>query len=98
MYFEVFLEIVVAAFAVFGLFCLVDLVGERLFGSDNLVLAVEVDEEYVAQELDLYLREAQNACFRRGGREIVVILKERFATEETLLRLKRKKIRYIIKD
>ncbi len=98
MYFEVFLEILIAAFAVFGLFSLVVLAGERLFGSDELILAIEVNEAYVAKELESYVKEARGSCFLRGRSEIVVILKKEFATDEMLLWLKQKKIRYILKD
>lgn len=98
MYFEVFLEIVIAAFAVFGLFSLVELIGETYFRSDSVVLAVEVDSEQVARELALYVKEAREAFFLRGKSEVIVIIKNEFATEETLSWLERKKIRYVLKD
>lgn len=98
MYFEVFLEIVIAAFAVFGLFSLVELIGETYFRSDSVVLAVEVDSEQVAREFALYVKEAREALFLRGKSEVIVIIKKEFATEETLSWLERKKIRYVLKD
>lgn len=97
MYFEVFLEIVIAAFAVFGLFSLVSLIGETCFRSECVVLAVEVDEEHVARELATYVKEAHDSFFLRGKSEILVIIKREFATEETLAWLNRKRIRYIVK-
>lgn len=97
MYFEVFLEIVIAAFAVFGLFSLVSLIGETYFRSDNILLAVEVDTEQVASELAACLKEARDAFFLRGKSEIVVIIKRELATKELLSWLERKKIRYIVK-
>ncbi len=98
MYFEVFLEILIAAFAVFGLFSLVLLIGERFFGSEQLILAIEVEEAFVANDLAYYVKEARGSCFLRGRSEIVVILKKELATEDRLLWLKRQKIRYILKD
>ena len=97
MYFEVFLEIVIAAFAVFGLFSLVSLIGEAYFRSDSILLAVEVDTEQVASELATYVKEARDSFFLRGKSEILVIIKREFATEELLGWLTRKKMRYIVK-
>ena len=98
MYFEVFLEIVIAVFAVFGLFSLVELVGETYFRSEKVVLAVLVDEEHVASELASYVKEARESCFLRGKSEIIVIINKEFATEEILAWLDRKKIRYVLNE
>ena len=98
MYFEVFLEIVIAAFAVFGLFSLVELIGETYFRSDCLVLAVEVDSEQVARELSSYLKEAREAFVLRGNSEVLVVIKRELATAELLAWLERKRIRYLLKD
>ncbi len=96
MYFEVFLEIVLVSFAVFGLFSLVILIGEVCFGSEDLVLALRVKDQHVAEMLECYVREAKGSWFRRRSRRLLVIIDQSLATEERLAWLAEKNIEYFI--
>ena len=96
MYFEVFLEIVLVSFAVFGLFSFVILMGELCFGSDEMLLAIRVEEAHVADMLELYVREARRSWFRRADRRLLVIIGASFATKERLAWLDEEKIEYLI--
>ena len=98
MCFEVFLELVLIIFAVFGLFSLTLLIGESCFRSDKVVLALRVDEGHVAKELALYVKEARSSWFLRGKSPILVILKREYATEDLLGWLKKEKLAYIVEE
>lgn len=96
MYFEVFLEIIVAIFAVFGLFCLIKLVDVIWFGCDNVRVTVEVDTPDTAEYICDFLKEAENTCLVWGGREIAVLVRSEFADEKLLKKLEQKRVKYYI--
>ena len=76
-------EILIAALAVFGLYCLFRLVGDALFRSDNILVAIEVNTEEELSRLNLTIEEARNIFFCRG--RVAVLLDAKFARREGLL-------------
>ena len=94
MYFEVFLEIIVAFLAFFGVFCLVKLVGTVWFGYDNVCVTIEVDSKDTVEHIEDYINEAKNTCLVWGGREIAVLVKNKYRDDELLRKLEGKRIKY----
>ncbi|MBQ7294118.1 MAG: hypothetical protein IJW79_10315 [Clostridia bacterium] len=96
MYFEVFLEIFVGVFAFFGIFCFVKIVGLIWFGYDNVQVAVEIDSPDSVENVQKYIREADMTCFALGGREIVIIVKREYYTDELVKKLDGANLKYYI--
>ena len=96
MYFEVFLKIFVAIFAVFGFYCLVRLVGVTWFGYDNIRVTIEVDSPDTAENINTYLKEAENFCLACGGGKVAVLIRQNYNDEKLLRKLERRNIKYYI--
>ena len=96
MYFEVFLEILLAFFALFGVFSLIKLASAIWFGYDNVRVVVEVDSRDSVCNIDEYISEARELCIMRGGRELAVMIRREFYDEELVKKLERKRIKYYI--
>ena len=96
MYFEVFLKIFVGLFAVFGFYCLVKLVAVTWFGYDNVRVTVEIDSADAADNINSYLKEAEEFCLVCGGREIAVLVNKEFGNEKLFRKLERRNIKYYV--
>ena len=96
MYFEVFLKVTIAIFAVFGVYSLMMLISEYACRSQNIVISVEVDCREVAENIEQYLSEAEKLFFLRSGSDITVILQNQYATAETLEKIEHRNIRYYV--
>jgi hypothetical protein len=69
---ELFFELLLAALAVFGLWCLLRLVTESLCSSQSVCMAVEVLDSAARDSLGALLREARaNLSYRRGSTVVV---------------------------
>lgn len=97
MCFEVVLQILVALFAVFGVYSLIALIGETWFGSDNIAVSVEVDTNEAAINLEDYLREAKRRPLSHSG-GVTVLIRREYATEALMRKLGRRHIRYFVID
>ena len=96
MYFKVFLEIIVAIFAFFGFFCLIKLICVVWLGYDNVRVAIEVDTQDTAKNIEDFLRDAETTCLAWGGREIAILVRSEFADERLIKKLERKHVKYYI--
>ena len=96
MYFKVFLEILVAFFALFGVYSLVKLMSVVWFGYDNVRVVVEVDGRDAVQNIDEYLHEARDLCLMRGGRELAVVIRKELFDEKLAEKLDKKRIKYYV--
>ena len=96
MYFEVFLKVTIAIFAVFGVYSLMILISECVCRSQNIVISVEVDSKETAENVEHYLNEAEKLFFLRSGSEITVVLQKQYATVETLEKIEQRNLRYYI--
>ena len=74
MFLRMLLEVGVAMFAAYGIYCALKVVAELLFPTRQIAVAVEVRTEADAKNLDVLLYEARMAFWRRGGRRTVVLL------------------------
>lgn len=96
MCFEVFLKIFVGIFAVFGLWCLVKLVGVTWFGYDNIRVTVEVDSRDTVENINEYLKEAEDFCLVCGGGSVAVLIQREFNDEKLVRKLERRNIKYYV--
>ena len=97
MCFEVVFPIIVAFFAVFGLYSLICRIGETWFTSDNITVCIEVDTAEVSTEIDRYLKEAGRIPIAHGG-QITVLVRPEYADEALLRKLRRRHIRCFVLD
>ncbi len=93
---ETFLEILTAVFAVFGLYAFSYALCAVIFRNDKVGTVLLVDSAQVASEIEMYLYEAKNACFLFGGRKLLAVIRQPYATAELLEILNRKRIPYEI--
>lgn len=77
-------EILIAACAVFGLYCLVRLVAGMLFRSENILMAIEVNTEEELQRLPMTIEEARGSMFAPDNR-VAILLNAAFAGRPGLL-------------
>lgn len=96
---EIILKILLAVFAVFGLYAFAHVLGELFFQNDRIHLMLLVDSSTVADEIDLHLEEAKSAQFVFCKRKICAVVMEKYATEGFLQALSQKGISWeIVKD
>ena len=93
---EIFLEILTAVFAVFGLYAFASALSLLIFEDDNIGQMLLVDSAEVASGIELYLSEARGVCVWLGGKRLTVIIEAPYATPELLEILNKKRIPYEI--
>ncbi len=71
---DTLLAVTVSMLAVFGLWCVIKLLGETLFSPRCLMAAIEIKNEKDAEMLDVLLQQAHSAFFRKGIRRVVVLI------------------------
>ncbi len=96
MYFEVFLKIIVAFFAVFGIYSLCNFVFTTFLGYDNIRIVLEVDTQEVADNIERYLSEARENCLALCGKQIAVIIRREYLNEKLIKKLDRRHIKYYV--
>ncbi len=77
-------DILIAACAVFGLYCLTRLIAGAIFRSENILTAIEVNTEEELERLPLTIEEARGTLFAPSGR-VAVLLNAEFARRAGLL-------------
>lgn len=77
-------EILIAACAVFGAYCLIRLAAGALFRSDNILLAIEINTEEELRRLPETVEEARGGLFA-PRRRVAVLLNASFARRAGLL-------------
>ncbi|MBO4979948.1 MAG: hypothetical protein J6D16_06030 [Clostridia bacterium] len=93
---ELILKILVCVFAVFGLYAFAHALAAVCFPNPCLKWTVFVDSAAVSEQIELYCEEAKGALFLYGKREIFVVVMKKYATDDLLRFLKRKRIPYRI--
>lgn len=96
MYFEVFLKIILAFFAVFGMYSLFKFVFTAVLGYENIRIVIEVDTQEVADNIEAYLREARENCLALFGKQIAVIIRREYLNEKLEKKLERRHIKYYV--
>ena len=93
---EILLKILLALFALFGLYAFAHVICQLCFQNDRIKTMILVDSDSVSEEIDFYLEEAKNARFIFGGKQICAIIMEKYASESLLHTLKQKGISWEI--
>ena len=93
---EIFLEILMAVFAVFGVYAFAHALGALVFGNARICTMLLVDSVTVASEIELYICEAQSACLWLGNHRLLAVIRQPYVTPELLRILKEKRIPYEI--
>ena len=70
---ELFFEILLAAFAVFGLWCAIRLLAQSLFSSRSVGTVIEVFDRETAAHLPMLLEEVRHAPFACRRAPLVVL-------------------------
>ena len=73
---ELFFEIFLAAFAVFGLWCALCLAAQSLFASRCVGTVIEVFDRETAANLPMLLEEVRHAPFARRRAPLIVLYSE----------------------
>ncbi len=93
---ELILKILVCVFAVFGFYAFAHALSVSCFPNPCLRWTVFVDSAAVSEQIELYYEEAKDALFLSGKRDMFVLVMEKYATNDLLQFLKRKRIPYRI--
>lgn len=93
---ESLLKILVCVFAVFGLYAFAHALEVLCFPNDNIKCMVLVNSSEVAEQIELHLGEAKNAMLFCGRKEVYVVIMEKYATDELLQFVKRKRLPFQI--
>ena len=91
---EGLLKILICVFAVFGLYVFAHALGHICFPNRSIQCALLVDSYEVAEQIEFYLDEAKGATLLLGEKRIYVVVMEKYATDELLRFLKRKRISF----
>lgn len=89
---ETLLKIVICVFSVFGVYAFAHALGHMCFPNDHIRCMVFVDSPEVVEQIELHLGEAKDVASFFGKREIIAVVMEKYATNELLVFLKKKKI------
>ena len=78
------LEITMALFAVIGIYSMARMLSQRLFGSRQLVLAIEILEEKDLEELEGLVMEALSQFLLVPSGRVIILTKQELADREKL--------------
>ena len=90
MYFRMAVEVICALFAVFGLYSAVSLLCQKLFGSKNIILAVEIKTEDDLKNAEMLIREALEKFLLLSSCRVAVLTVRDFYSDERLMGILRK--------
>ena len=87
MYFRIAAEVVLALFAVFGLYSAARLTVQKLFGDKRIFLAIEILTESDARLAEGLIREALGTYYITASSRIAVIVRKELLDGEELVRI-----------
>ena len=85
MYFRIAAEVVLALFAVFGLYSAVRLLIQKLFGDKRIFLTVEILTKEEARLAEALIREALGTIFITASSRLAVIVSEELSKDASLV-------------
>ena len=85
MYFRIAAEVVLALFAVFGLYSAVRLLVQKLFGDKRIFLAVEILTKEDARLAEGLIREALGTYFITASDRLAVIVSKELSEDAELI-------------
>ena len=84
MYVRVAIEVIVALFAVFGFYSAVKLLAQRIFSSENIILAVEIKTDEDVLNAEMLIREALGSFLLTSSSSIAVLVYEGLCSAELI--------------
>lgn len=90
MYFKVAIEVILAAFSVFGLYTAVRILAQKVFGDKNIILAVVFESKKEAENAEMLIREAIGNFLATSSCRVAALVSEEFSNDEELMRIIRK--------
>ncbi len=84
------IEIIAALFAVFGVYCATRLAAQKIFGTENIILAVTLKDKNDAIDAEMLIREALGSFLVTSSCRVAVLLTEELATDTDLMSAIRK--------
>ena len=90
MYLKTALEVIVAFFCVIGIYTVVRMISQRLFGEKNIVIAVEILCRRDAENADALIKEALGLFLSLRSQRISVITTEELKDNGAILTAVRK--------
>lgn len=99
MYFEVIFKVILALFAVFGIYSLICIIAQSSFSGTNICVALEIRSIEDILELDVYLEEASSLCFLKNTSRVLILLgKDLSENAEAVESIKEKHLDFVIVD
>ena len=84
MYVRVAIEVIVAMFAVFGFYSAIKLLAQRIFSSDNIIIAVEIKTDEDVLNSEMLIREALGSFLLTSSSHIAVLVSEKLCSKELM--------------
>ena len=84
MYVRIAIEVVVALFAVFGFYSAVRLLAQRIFSSESIILAVEIQTEDDVLNAEMLIREALGSFLLASSSHIAVLVPAALCSNELM--------------
>ena len=88
-YVIVFLELLVAVFAIIGLYRVICWIAQKLFGSKHILVAIEILTQRDAESAEVLIRDALFRCLSLPSGRIVVLTVEALREHPVLKRMVR---------
>lgn len=79
---EIFVEIVICAFALLGIYSMIDWIARRLFGSRRTVIAIEILTQRDVEAAEMLIRDALFSALGLPSGRIVVLTTREFWENE----------------
>ena len=84
------LELILAIFAVFGLYSAVRLLMQKLFGDDRIICTIALRNKRDTEEAEMLIREAMGNFLLTSSCRVAVIVAEEFSSDQELISIFRK--------
>ncbi len=85
MYFKVAIEVILAAFAVFGLYTAARILAQKIFGDKNIILAVVFKSKKDVENAEMLIREALGNFLATSSCRVAALVGEEFSNDEELI-------------
>ena len=87
MYFKLAIEILLAAFAVFGIYTAARILVSKIFGDKNIILAVVFKTQKEIDDAEILIREALGNFLATSSCRVAALVSEEFSNDRELMRV-----------
>lgn len=85
MYLVALAETVAAIFAVFGLYCAIRILAQKIFGSDRIIWAVEFKNKKDAENAEMLIRESMGVFLYTRSCRVAALVDRSLEEDEELM-------------